>query len=185
MFAFIKGNIRFIKKDYVCVDNNSIGYKVFTNNTNLFNVGELVEFYVNDVIKDEEIYIYGFQNQPDLTLFNQLITVSGVGFKTAFSLFNNLSGEQIVYFIKTNNANVLSSISGVGCKAQRIILELKNKIDQIYDNNFIEYKDVFEALKSLGYKICNISKVLSCIKPGYSNDECLKLAIKEIKNYEC
>ena len=136
-------------------------------------------------IKDEIIFLYGFLSREELEIFNQLLNVSGIGSKAAMNILANITHENILSAIANENINLLSSVPGIGKKtAQRLILELKDKINKFdlnisADNkNFLEAQ---EALFSLGYSQSDIIKITTQIKnqnQNLSTEEIIKQALK-------
>ena len=129
--------------------------------------------------------MYGFLSREELEIFNQLLNVSGIGSKAAMNILANITHENILSAIANENINLLSSVPGIGKKtAQRLILELKDKINKLdlnisADNkNFLEAQ---EALFSLGYSQSDIIKVTTQIKNQNQNlttEEIIKQALK-------
>jgi len=183
MLFFLVGKIKNINKDNVSLDVGGIGFKIYTNRCNDLTLDNEYTFYVNDFIKEEEILLYGFLSYEELKMFNKLISVNGVGAKTAFSLLNSLTVSEIIYFIKNKNKDALCSITGVGNRAEHIILELSNKLDEFEDNNIFEYANIFKVLKKIGYKTKEINDAINKIPSHLSDQEALALTLKEIKKY--
>ncbi|MFA6666770.1 MAG: Holliday junction branch migration protein RuvA [Bacilli bacterium] len=183
MLDFLIGKVVEVGKDYVDLNVNNVGFKIFTSNLKNYHLNDDYTFYVVDVIKEEEYLLYGFLTSKELKLFNKLMTVNGVGSKTAMALLNNLSVDEIIYLIKSKNSSELVVIPGVGCRADRIIVELFNKLDDFDNNNFFRYENVFKALKKIGYKSIDISHALNVLPNSLNDSEALKSAIKEINSY--
>src|SRR5574344_1306814 len=181
MLDFLVGTIKNINKDNISLDVNGVGFKIYTNKCNQLQLEGNYTFYVSDFIKDEEIIIYGFLAYEELKMFQKLISVNGVGSKTAFSLLNNLTVPELIYFIKNKNIEALSSISGVGNRADHIVFELSNKIEDFENTNIFEYMNIFKALKKIGYKTKEINDAINKIPPGLSDQDALAQTLKEIK----
>ncbi len=182
MLDFLKGNVVYIDNEFIGLDVNNIGFRIYTSNTKNYKLNNNYIFYVNEVLKEDKILIFGFSNHKELKLFNKIISVNGVGYKTALTLFNNLSIEQLIYLIKSKNSKELVQIPGIGVRAERIVLELSNKLDDLIESDIFTYENVYKALKQIGYKTKEISNALAKIPPNLSDSEATKLAIKEI-NY--
>lgn len=182
MFSFLFGELKEINKDYYCLDVNGVGYKIYSSHYKKLKINQKYLFYIRDLLKDNELFLYGFLEKNELMLFNKLIEVTGVGSKTAINLLSHFSVEQIVYFIKTKNKDGLSSVPGIGNKSNHIIFELSNKLkdfDSIVD---FEYQNVYQALISIGYNSYAISENIAKIPKGLEEDEALKLVIRGIKD---
>lgn len=181
MLDFLVGKIKNINKDFVSLDVNGLGFRIFTNKCSDLLLEHDYLFYVKDYIKDEEIIIYGFLKSDELKMFERLISVNSVGFKTACSLLNNLTVDEIIYFIKNKNKEALASINGVGNRAEHIILELSNKIDDFNNMNIFEYSNIYNALRKIGYKAKDINEAINKLPSGLNDNEALSLTLKEIK----
>lgn len=182
MFSLLNGKIKSVYKDYVVLDINGLGFKIFTSRCSSFLLEENYLFYVYDVYKEPIIDIYGFLNEDELNMFKNLITVNGIGGKTALVILNALSVDQIVYFIKNKDYQSISSIQGVASKGIRIINELFNKIKDYKTTNFFEYEGVYKALLKIGYDKKLIANALNKLPFGLDDNSALKIAIKEINN---
>jgi len=167
MIGFLKGKvIDTNKSDITVLTNNSVGYKVNIASNLKFLLDEEIELFIYTSVKETEISLWGFQNKNDLTLFEYLISVSGVGSKTAMILIDTKGFENIIRSVVSGNSDALK-VSGVGSKtAQKIVIELKSKLAKFSEgmmdalsanqNNtrkvsqFLD--DAIEALTSLGYR---------------------------------
>jgi len=167
MIGYLSGKIIDINKsDLTLLTNNSVGYKINIASNLKFLIDQEASFYIYTSVKETEISLWGFTSKNDLDLFEYLISVSGVGTKTAMSLIDLKGFELIVQSIISGNYDELK-VSGVGPKtAQKIVIELKTKLakfaegmsmlnNQIVNNNkkinlFLD--DAIEALTSLGYR---------------------------------
>lgn len=127
MLAYIKGEvIRQISGGIVVLANN-IGYKIFTNKSH--SVGENIGLHIYQYIREDQNTLYGFSKLEELAIFEQLITVSGVGPKLAIQILSHIDAPAIVKAIEEGNTTIFRSISGVGTKvATKIIIDLKTKI---------------------------------------------------------
>ncbi len=129
MIGYISGNVKFIGDSYAIVDVSGVGYKVEIGKIT-FREGESVAFFVFTHVREQEIRLFGFETSDELTFFEKLITVSGVGPKIALALLAELGVGGIIEAIKLNNSVGLK-ISGVGIKtAEKIIVELKDKVGE-------------------------------------------------------
>jgi Holliday junction DNA helicase RuvA len=120
-------------------------------------------------VREDNIAIYGFSSPRELSLFEQLITVSGIGPKVALALLTTLNAEQITSAIMSSNADLLSQVPGIGKKtAGRIILDLKGKLEKGWEGEIIPAisqgdTDAVAALTGLGYSIREATQALSSI----------------------
>lgn len=182
MIAFLEGEI--IKKyDKGCIIKcGPVGYRVFIGAEALNKLqenNEIVKIFTHHHIREDSQELYGFLRLEELQLFELLITVSGVGPKSALLLTNEIPLEMLVGAINTGQAALLQRVSGIGEKiAQKIIIELKSPIKAFLyltssddKGNLSEESDVLEALKSLGYSL-------------YQAREALKQVPREIEGVE-
>jgi len=143
MIAYLSGLIRAKAEKHLVLDVNGVGYKIFAP-AGLVEKTELaclLSLHIHTVVREDEISLYGFETEDELNLFELLISVNGVGPKTALELFT-WPTEKVQAAILSSNTMALTQIKGIGKKtAERIILELKEKI---------QFKGGPDALSSLG-----------------------------------
>lgn len=196
MYEYIEGKYKGLNKDYVIIDNNGIGYKIFTSGDSICSMpllNENVRLYVEQVVRQDFIGLYGFIDKQELEMFLKLININGIGAKAALSLLSVNTVDTLKKAICCSDETILMKASGVGKKsAQRIILELKDKFK--VDNNqeimdeksYVDtnYKslEATQALLSLGFEEKHINVVLLEVMERFP-DESLESIIKEcLKN---
>ena len=127
MFAYIKGTLEMKMTDYVVIDVGGLGYKIYMSSIGmekLGSIGEQVKVYTYYRVREDDVSIYGFNSNEELRMFELLLSVSGVGAKTALSMLAVCTPSEFVLAIVSEDINVLTSIPGIGPKsAKRIILE--------------------------------------------------------------
>ena len=132
MIGFIKGILREKEMDSVTIECNGVGFQIYVTKScmlGLPNLDEEVKIYTYMHVKEDEISLYGFVNPEEKRLFMQLISVSGVGSKTAIAILSAEKMNKIVNSIVAQDESVIGSCKGIGKKtAERIIVELKDKI---------------------------------------------------------
>ncbi len=196
MYEYIEGKYKGLNKDYVIIDNNGIGYKIFTSGNSICSMpllNENVRLYVEQVVRQDFIGLYGFIDKQELEMFLKLININGIGAKAALSLLSVNTVDTLKKAICCSDETILMKASGVGKKsAQRIILELKDKfkfdnnqeiMDEKYDID-TSYKslEATQALLSLGFEEKHINVVLLEVMERFP-DESLESIIKEcLKN---
>lgn len=135
MIAHLHGELARIAADYVVIDVHGVGYRVYVPLAILAQLpqpGEEVMLFVSTMVREDAITLYGFTDQPQQSLFELLLTVSGVGPKVALNILSVLPVEQIVRAISSEAFQELNRVPGVGAKtAQRIVLELREKITSL------------------------------------------------------
>lgn len=132
MFAYIKGSLEMKSSNYIVVDINGLGYKIFMSQSNIESIGEIndiVKVFTYVKVREDDISVYGFKTQEELRMFELLIGVSGVGAKSALVMLSCIEPSEFAIAVISNNVKLLTQVPGIGTKsAQRIILELKDKL---------------------------------------------------------
>lgn len=200
MYEYIKGTYIGINKDYIVVENSGIGYKIFTSGATMSSVpecGEQITLYVEQIVREDFIGLYGFDSKEELAMFKLLLTVNGVGPKAALSLLSISRLNNLKYAIMTGDEKHICRGVGIGKKtAARIILELKDKLqpDELLDsvdmgsdensgeNNLMAVSEVLSALIALGYSEKESEKVLKNIDKTDSVENMIKNALKALMN---
>ncbi len=184
MIGFIKGKVHSYGLDYVLIENNGIGYHVFFAHPDSIVLNQDVMIYTYQHVKEDEISLFGFISNEEKNLFMNLISVKGVGPKTALNILAATKVEHLISAIENSDLSILKKLPGIGAKtASQIILDLKGKLIQDVakeGKKNINYEDAISGLKSLGYKASElqfISKELSS-KENLSTDELIKEGLK-------
>ena len=142
MFAYIKGSLEMKFKNYIVIDVGGLGYKIFMpeNNINsIGEIGEIVKVFTYYRVREDDISIFGFKTQEQLRMFELLLSVSGVGAKSALVMLSCIEPSEFAIAVISNNVKLLTQIPGIGPKsAQRIILELKDKLKSEQNEEQIE-----------------------------------------------
>ena len=142
MFAYIKGSLEMKFKNYIVIDVGGLGYKIFMpeNNINsIGEIGEIVKVFTYYRVREDDISIFGFKTQEQLRMFELLLSVSGVGAKSALVMLSCIEPSEFAIAVISNNVKLLTQIPGIGPKsAQRIILELKDKLKSEQNEDQIE-----------------------------------------------
>ncbi|ODM25979.1 Holliday junction DNA helicase RuvA [Clostridium sp. Bc-iso-3] len=193
MFAYIRGRLDYKNNDFLIVESNGVGYRIFTSLSTIADIGEVggeVKVYTYLYVREDNISLYGFVNQEELNVFELLISVSGVGPKAAISVLSAISPSRFSLAVITDDIKTLTKAQGIGKKiAQRIILELKDKInkEQLTSNIGIEadigtsggddskVSEAISALMVLGYTPAEANKAVSAV---YTEDMDIETIIK-------
>ncbi|WP_053957008.1 Holliday junction branch migration protein RuvA [Inediibacterium massiliense] len=194
MLEYIKGDLVGIKEDYIVLDHNDMGYKIFTTSSSIVEfekIHEKIIIYTQLIVREDDISIFGFSNQDELKIFRLLITVNGIGPKVALGILSSINYKSLVGVIISEDMNTLIKAQGVGKKtAQRIILELKDKVDhniatfepnllQIQTNESCDTNEALDALMILGYTKAEASKAIEAVKDSSKSVEMMiKKALK-------
>ena len=192
MLAHLKGTVEAIYDDRVVIDVNGMGYNVFMPYSSieaLPAINSEVKIYTYLSVREDAMWLYGFNTRDDLDLYKLLITVNGVGPKAALQLMSFLPSDDLKFAILSSDSKTISKAPGVGPKtAQRIIIDLKDKIDLLEsyevkmthvaqnENLSSSMAEAVEALSSLGY---TRKDALSCVKStGLSDDTDVETILK-------
>lgn len=162
MINFIEGKVVSKSDGVAVIENNGMGYEINISNTTLVqlpNIGETARIYTLLLVREDDISLYGFTSLEEKSLFNKLTTVSGVGAKSALAILSSQPYSSLVACIINGDANSIAKAKGIGKKtAERIVLELKDKMDVISvfdlqvnadDSTFVGRQDVSEAIDLL------------------------------------
>lgn len=184
MIAFIKGMIHSYGKDSLIIENNGIGYRVFVSNPMMVKVKEEVCLYTYQHVREDAITLFGFASMEEHDLFMRLISVKGVGPRTALGMLAASSAKDMIVAIESNDVKFMKSLPGIGAKtASQIVLDLKGKLVEeeieikVEENTNIT--DALDALKALGYKqaeLQGIAKELA-LQPEKSVDQYIRVAL--------
>lgn len=178
MYAYIKGIITRINAISIELECQNIGYVIKMPNPYVFEVGNEEKVFLFQKVSDDSIDLYGFKYIEEKELFLKLISVNGIGPKSALSILATGDVSGIVSAIESGNAPYLTKFPGIGQKAsQQIVLDLKGKINfEVKEQtNFGELK---EALISLGYKGKEVDKVTSKLDGNLPVDELIRQALR-------
>ena len=134
MYAFLTGTIDEKNENIVVVNVGGVGYEVWASSytINALNIGEVATIYTYLHVREDAMLLFGFSTKQEKAIFLDLITVSGVGAKTAIQILSGCSPQDLVSSILNGDIRTISSIKGIGRKtAERIVLELRNKFEDL------------------------------------------------------
>ncbi len=179
MYAYIKGFIKEIESNYIVLDNNGIGYLIYTPNPYSFNIDEEYTVYIYQNVKEDELTLYGFKLKEEKDLFLKLIEVKGLGCKMALPIIATGSINGIIDAIERENILYLKKFPKIGDKvAKQIILDLKGKLNTNGVVTTSNNDELIEVLKGLGYKMQDILKVVRQVNTNLSLEDQIKEALK-------
>lgn len=175
MFEFIIGDIVNINDDYIVLQNNKIGYKIFTSVNSMMNLeigmkDAMIYTYLN--VRDDGVYLYGFTSEEEMEMYRLLLLVSRVGPKVALGILSTFTSNQIKVAILSKDLTTLCKAPGVGKKtAERMVLELKDRIDkdEVLADDGVDlnisnnYHEAINGLMSLGYRRVEVENVIKNI----------------------
>src|SRR5574344_1219217 len=182
MYNYIYGTITDIESNYITLDNNGIGYQIYTPNPYTFNMDTQYKVYIYQYVREDEITLYGFKSSEEKDMFLRLIDVKGLGCKMALPMLATGSIDGIKDAVERENVLYLKKFPKIGDKvAKQIILDLKGKLDGyggIFTVDSGDTAELVEALQALGYKQTDIKKVIPSIDTKLPVEEQIKQALK-------
>lgn len=193
MITHLKGKLVEKSPTNVVIEVNGIGYWVNISLTTFSQIpdNENINLYTHLQIKEDSHSLYGFYSKKEREIFRLLISVSGVGTSTARTMLSSLDPQQVVEAISTNNVSIVQSVKGIGSKtAQRLIIELRDKILKIYDldetyvnSNNTTREEALSALEVLGINKKSSERLVDNIikeNQDISVEEIIKETLKNI-----
>lgn len=192
MLAYIKGTLESKMTEFVIIDVGGLGYKVFMSGVGmdkLGNIGDTVKVHTHYRVREDDVSIFGFNENEELRMFELLLSVSGIGAKTALAMLAVCEPSQFALAVIAEDIGTLTQIPGIGPKtAKRIILELKDKLkkeENITKTTDLEMKaavrndnrveEAIAALQVLGYNKKEIEKAfINLDKKDLSTEELIK-----------
>ena len=181
MYNYIKGIVVGIDSTSITLDNNGVGYKIFTPNPYSFQEGETYTVYVYQYIREDEMSLYGFKTLEEKGLFLKLIDVKGLGPKMTLPMLAMGSIAGISDAINRENVLYLKKFPKIGDKlAKQMILDLKGKLDTVSSTNMVAdvSDELIEVLKGLGYKDKEIKSVIVNVNKELKIEDQVKEALR-------
>ena len=200
MLAYIKGTLETKATDYVVIDVGGLGYKIYMSATGMEKLGNIedkVKVYTYYRVREDDISIFGFNTNEELRMFELILSVSGVGAKTALTIIAVTDPSEFAIAVISDDISYLTQIPGIGAKsAQRIILELKDKMkkensvtqtkntkvkEAVVDSNKVE--EAISALQVLGYNKKDIEKAFMKLdKKDLSTEDLIRKGLTILAN---
>ncbi len=196
MFDYLKGNIADIELNRVVVETAGIGFSVYTtaNTISTLKHNEGAKLFIREVIREDTFDLYGFSSVKERNCFDMLTSVSGIGPKAAVSILSVNTPEMLAMAVVNNDLSTLTAAQGIGKKiAQRVILELKDKISKEIGSDITEIpvssvpagknavSDAVLALGVLGYSTAEIMPVIKANNvEGMTTEQIIKLVLKNM-----
>lgn len=186
MIGYIIGNVAGVYSEYIILENNGIGYRIFTSGKTMAEISaanQQMKFFTYLHVREDELTLFGFPTVEELDTFKLLITVNGIGPKVALAILSSLSVKDLYMAIMMGDVKAITKANGVGNKvANRIIMELKDKLNY-EDSILMNSSDGLEADMINGDVTSQESEisdaVLALVALGYSDFDAMK-AIKQI-----
>ncbi len=189
MIGMLRGTIALKNAPSLILDVSGVGYKVFVPHSLLTNssVGDSLTLYIHTYVRDDALELYGFLSGEDLKLFEMLISVSGVGCKSALGVFSVGNRSSIVNAVITGDVGFFTTVPRLGKKnGQKIIIELKNKLGGVEDLDLssgesTEQQEAITALQSFGYSHHEAELAISGLKgENLKTEDMVRQALKAL-----
>lgn len=189
MIATLHGKIQARTEDALIVNVGGVGFRVRVPTNTLANLGAVgseVQLFTHLHVREDEIALYGFATEDERNLFETLLTVSGIGPKVGLGILSAAPADTLRIAIAQGNLDVLTAIPGIGKKtAQRLILELKGKIDVSGLGEVSELtpldKDVIDALINLGYSAAEATRAARAVPSNVQTlEERVRVALQHL-----
>lgn len=203
MIAFLKGEVADMTEGSIILDVNGVGYEVLVPGqllSMLEGIGQSLKLYTHMQVREDTVTLFGFLTRDDLQMFRMLISVNGVGPRAGLSILSALGADDLRFAVLADDAKWISKTPGIGAKtAQKIILELKDKLDleEAFEKKLAAaenapeisaaagddiIQDAVQALVALGYGSTEALKTVRSVKPAenMNTEDILKEALKRM-----
>lgn len=192
MLHYIKGFLVEVNPTTAIVECSGIGYEINISLNTFSAIRGLKELqlFLHPIYKEDSQTLYGFYSKKECSIFQQLISVSGVGGNTARTILSSLDPAEVIAGVSRDDVAMLQGVKGIGAKtAQRIILDLKDKLIKLHDEDLSlpqspgVKSEATAALGVLGYNPRQSERVLSTIlkqSPEFTVEELIKAALKKL-----
>ena len=203
MIAFLKGEVADMTEGSIILDVNGVGYEVLVPGqllSMLEGIGQSLKLYTHMQVREDTVTLFGFLTRDDLQMFRMLISVNGVGPRAGLSILSALGADDLRFAVLADDAKRISKTPGIGAKtAQKIILELKDKLDleEAFEKKLAAaenapeisaaagddiIQDAVQALVALGYGRTEALKAVRSVKPAenMNTEDILKEALKRM-----
>ncbi len=180
MIAQIRGEVIEITEKGLVLDTGPIGYMVYTPAA--YAIGDTITLHTELIIRDDAHELYGFATREERLLFATLITVSGVGPKTALQMLSMYPLPDLVRAIRDGDSKAVALVPGIGKKtAEKVIIDLKDKLAAFATAEQGVASDLVEALLSLGFKEYDIRLVATSVSPDLTLEQQITAALQLLK----
>ena len=187
MIGMLKGKIEFFDRSYIILDVSGVGYRVLVPNeiSSKAKIGDPIKLFTYTYVREDALELFGFGELEDLKLFEQLISVSGIGPKTALSIFSFGNRESIIGAVIKADVDFFTGVPRLGRKnAQKIIIELKSKIGSLEEldlsgDGFLVNNEILMALKGFGFSGKESQDAIRAVgSQGQTTEDKIRLALK-------
>ena len=182
MISYLKGKVIYADDKSLTLDVSGVGYEVLMPLSSLLKLklGNDLELHIYTHVREDQITLFGFENVEEKALFKKLISVSGIGPKSALTMLSVVSVSTIVRAIESGSVDNFPKVPGVGRKTlEKLILELRGKFDAInLTDESSDMKNAKLALETLGYNARDISTTLSTLHQDLDMNTLIREGLK-------
>ena len=190
MIGYLSGTVKTVRKNYIILATDHVGYKVFVTPQIFLNLepGRKIELYIHTYVREDILALYGFASIPEQEFFEMLLSVSGIGPRLAMAVLSLGDLQMIKSGISSGDPDVFTKVSGIGRKtAERLIVELKEKVgdDAITGDQLQEiskrHSDIIDVLLALGYSRAEARRALMELPKDLTNaDDKIRMALRSL-----
>lgn len=185
IFDYFKGVVTRILNEGIVLETNGIAYRIAISKPSQFKQGDEIKIYVEDIFREEGMYIVGFPSTEERDVYLGLLTVNGIGPKSALRILSECDYKELKKAIESNNLFFLRSVKGIGVKGSaQILLDLRGYFNLTQNINVNQYLEVQSALRNFGFKAKDVFTTLSQINiPEATNEEIIKEALRRLRKH--
>ncbi|WP_156299467.1 Holliday junction branch migration protein RuvA [Streptobacillus canis] len=195
MYEYFEGILSIKNLNYVVIDINGVGYKIYTSiktYDKLNSIGEKDKLFIHTIVKEDDISFFGFKTELERSIFLECIAINGIGAKKAIAILSNFEFEELAAIASSKNFKELAKVPGIGMKkAEKIMVDLADKLEGLSITSSAASQDILElynkkenlrlALESLGYEKINVNTYVEDKEiKELSMQELIKLALLNI-----
>ncbi len=183
MYNYFQGKIVGVTSNWIVIDVGGIGYEIKVPNPFYYQINNEAIVYTYLHVREDVFCLYGFNSNEEKDFFTRLLSVKGIGPKSALAILASGNVNDIANAIESADDVYLTKFPGIGPKAaKQIVLDLKGKINLSGEINsdVTNYSDVIEALMALGYKKKDVEKLVKKLDSGLSESEAIKLILQQM-----
>ena len=177
MIGYLNGTVIDISSKSIILDVHGVGYTVYMTNIDMPSLAQETKLYIETVVREDAIELFGFKEKSTKDFFTMLTSISGIGPRGAIGILNLAPVEVIINGINKGDSSFLTKVSGIGKKtAEKIILELRDKVSHIKQTNEINVSDdIFDALTALWYSPSDIRSALANLPDDVDREDTQKV----------
>ncbi len=186
MYSYFYGKIVDINEEEAVIDVHDVGYSFMFINKEDFKIGSTLKVFIHHVVREDGEFLVGFISKEEREVFNKLITVKGIGPRTAVTALRATNINALLNAISSSDVKFLKKLPGIGPKAaSQIILDLKGKLVQSDADSFSwtpNQEQAIAAIKGLGFKTKEIEEVMKKLPQALSIEELIRECLRRLSN---